>query len=350
MSGKRVGAGRAAFITLLAASLLVLPGTATVGAESDKQILKFAVIVPRTPELAREEKKYNKRIGELTDGKLQVRVYWGGAAGGETDVVRKMRAGQIDAAPLGLDVLSQFVRECLVMQTPGLFRNYKQVDAVRKELAPKFNDEAYRNGFKVTVWGDVGRLRLFSKRKIARVGDFKTLRPWLYPESTMLKEFYKQIGATGVPLDIAEVYGGMQTGMIDTFWGTAALAAALQWHTTANFISRQGLGFINGAIVIRRPAWEQMSDAGKKGIMDIIEERALESQTEIREMDDKIYGRLLKRGYTALEPADQGEWWEAGRQLRRKLVGRIYTQDLVDRAEQIALKYADKEQIAYWKK
>jgi TRAP-type C4-dicarboxylate transport system substrate-binding protein len=305
--------------------------------------------VPRTPELAREEKRYNKRLAELTDGQLQVRVYWGGAAGGEKDVVRKMRAGQMDAAPLGLDVLSQFVRECLVMQTPGLFRNYEQVDAVRKELTPHFDEEAFQNGFKVMVWGDIGRLRLFSKKKIARVGDFKTLRPWLYPESQMLKEFYKQIGATGVPLDLAEVYGGMQTGMIDTFWGTAALAAALQWHTTANYISASGLGFINGAVVIRREAWDQMPEAGRKGLMDIVKERSHEAQTDIREMDDKIYERLLTRGYTALRPADQGEWWEAGRQLRRRMVGRIYTQELVTRAEQIALKFADKEQLAYWK-
>jgi TRAP-type transport system periplasmic protein len=349
MSMKTRRFGRGAVIAALALALVVLPGTSGVLAAGGRQILKIALIVPRTTELAMEEKRYNKRLAELTDGQLQVRVYWGGVAGGEQDVVRKMRAGQMDAAPLGLDVLSQFVRECLVMQTPGLFRNYKQVDAVRKELTPEFDEEAYRNGFKVMVWGDIGRLRLFSKKKIARVGDFKTLRPWLYPESQMLREFYKQIGATGVPLDLAEVYGGMQTGMIDTFWGTAALAAALQWHTTASFISEQGLGFINGAIVIRRAAWDQMPEAGRNGITEIVEERSRESQLEIREMDDKIYGRLLKRGYTALRPTDQGEWWEAGRQLRRRLVGRIYTQDLVERTEQIALKYADKEQLAFWK-
>ena len=58
---------------------------------------------------------------------------------------------------------------------------------------------------------------------------------------------------------------------------------------------------------------------------------------------------MLKRGYTGVEAQDQGEWWEAGRQLRRHLVGRIYTDALVRKAEQIALKYADKEQLAYWK-
>lgn len=336
-------------ICLLATAFTALPGGHKAAA-GNQQVLKFAMLVPRTAELAMEEKKYNKRLAELTDNQVQVRVYWGGAAGDEQDVIRKMRSGQIDGSPLGLDVLSQFVRECLVLQTPGLFRNYEQVDAVRKALTPQFDEEAYRNGFKVTVWGDVGRLRLFSKKKISRVSDFKSARPWLYPASEMLKEFYAQIGATGVPLSIAEVYGGMQTGMIDTFWGTAALATALQWHRTAKFISAQGLGFINGAIVIRRAAWDPLPESGKKGMTDIVNERARKQQLEIRSVDDKIYATLLKRGYTAVQSEDPGEWWEAGKALRRRLVGRIYTQALVDKAEQIALKYADKEQLSYWKK
>jgi TRAP-type C4-dicarboxylate transport system substrate-binding protein len=338
-----------AWVWSLALALGVMPGTKKVAA-GDQTILKFALIVPRSPKLAVEEKKYNQRLAELTDNQVQVRVYWGGAAGDEQDVVRKMRSGQIDGSPLGLDVLSQFVRECLVLQTPGLFRNYEQVDTVRKELAPQFEEEAYRNGFKVTVWGDVGRLRLFSKRKISKVGDLRSSRPWLYPASEMLKEFYKQIGVTGVPLSLAEVYGGMQTGMIDTYWSTAALAAALQWHRTSSFVSAQGLGFINGAIVVRRPAWDPLPESGKKAMMSIVAERAHDQQLEIRKEDDTIYERLLKRGYTAVSPDDQAEWWEAGRQLRRRLVGRIYTKELVDKAEQIALKYADKEQLAYWKK
>jgi TRAP-type C4-dicarboxylate transport system substrate-binding protein len=340
---------RAVWVGLLALAFVGLPGGLKAAA-GDQQVLKFALLVPRTPELAMEEKKYNKRLGELTNNEVQVKVFWGGSQGDEQDVLRKMRSGQVDGSPLGLDVLSQFVRECLVLQTPGLFRNYDQVDAVRKELTPQFEEEAYRNGFKTTVWGDVGRLRLFSKKQISRVSDFKSARPWLYPASEMLKEFYKQIGATGVPLSIAEVYGGMQTGMIDTFWGTAALATALQWHSTASYISANGLGFINGAIVIRRAAWDPLPEAGKKGMLDIVAEQSRDQQLKLRKADDQIFDRLLKRGYTAVQPADQAEWWEAGRALRRRLVGRIYTQALVDKAESIALKYADKEQLSYFKK
>jgi TRAP-type C4-dicarboxylate transport system substrate-binding protein len=166
----------------------------------------------------------------------------------------------------------------------------------------------------------------------------------------MLKEFYKQIGATGIPLGIAEVYGGMQTGMIDTFWGTSVLAAALQWHRTAEYVSREGLGFISGAFIFRRAAWDPLPEVAKKAMQDIADERREEAQQDIRKADDRAQALLLKRGYTALDADNPSEWWEAGKQLRRRLIGRLYTEDVVNRAERIAMKYASKDQLAFYNK
>src|SRR5262249_8523381 len=157
-----------------------------------------------------------------------------------------------DAAPLSLELVSSFVRQALVLNSPALFTNYKQVDAVRAALTPAMDKEAYENGFKVMGWGDVGRLRLMSKQPVTTLADFKKARPWLYPQSEMLKEFYKLIGATGVPLGLMEVYPSLQTNMIDVVWISAVMGAALQWHTGTHYITEQGLGFINGAFVIRR--------------------------------------------------------------------------------------------------
>lgn len=343
---------RISLMTLLAlaGTLLVAPGSPSRATAAATTVLKVALIVPRSPTVALEEKKYNQRLADLTGGQVQVRVYWGGAAGDEKDVVRKMRTGQIDVTALGLDVLSQFVREAMVLTTPGLYSNYRQVDAVRKELTPQFNDEAYRNGFKIMGWGDVGRLRLFSKQSVTHISDFRHIRPWLYPESQMLKEFYRVVGATGVPLSIAEVYGGMQTGMIDTFWSTAVMAGALQWARTAKYVSAEGLGFISGAFVFRRGAWDPLSDVAKKAIQDIANERRDQAQEDIRKADDRAFAKLMTRGYIGLRAADPNEWWEAGKKLRRQMVGRLYTADIVDRAEKIALKYATKDQLAFYGK
>jgi TRAP-type transport system periplasmic protein len=336
-------------VLLGALMLAVVPGTAFTAAE--QFVLKVAVPIPRSQEVAIEAKKYNDKLAAMTNNAVQVRIYWGGAAGDDVDVLRKMRAGQMDGAPLSLELVSQFVRQALVLASPALFNNYKQVDAARAALTPAMETEAYENGFKVMAWADVGRLRLLSKKPIDSVQDFKKMRPWLYPQSEMLKEFYRSVGATGVPLGIAEVYAGLQTNMIDVVWGSALVAAALQWHSGTQYISERGLGFISGAFVFRRPAWDALPKNVQESMLKLSAERARESQIDLRKQDERTYQRLVQRGHIPLRTSKEKEWWDAGKALRQRMIGRVYTKDLVEKAEAIAAKYAEApEELAAAKK
>jgi TRAP-type C4-dicarboxylate transport system substrate-binding protein len=327
-----------AALLLLAAVLCV--GSDTGAKAADQQVLKVALAIPRTQEIAIEVKKYNDELGALTNNAVQVRIYWGGSAGDDTDVLRKMRTGQMDAAPLSVELVSSFVRQCLVLQSPALFTNYKQVDAVRAQLTPAMDKEAYDNGFKVMGWGDVGRLRLLSKQAVTSVADFKKMRPWLYPQSDTLKEFYKLIGATGVPLGVVEVYGALQTNMIDVVWVSAVLGAALQWHSGTHFITEQGLGFINGAFVIRRGAWDALPEVVQKSMLKLADDRRIKNQLDIRKADERAYLKLVERGHKPVT-LQLDEWRKLGVTLRGKMVGRVYTQELVDKAQKIASQYPD---------
>jgi TRAP-type C4-dicarboxylate transport system substrate-binding protein len=340
MVGQKVSVTRGCVVLVLLAALLgVVPGTFAKAAE--QQVLKVALAIPRTQEIAIEVKKYNDKLAAMTNNAVQVRIYWGGAAGDDTDVLRKMKTGQMDAAPLSLELCSGFVRQALVLGSPGLFTNYKQLDAVRAALTPAMNKEAYDNGFKIMGWGDVGRLRLLSKQPVASLADFKKARPWLYPQSEALKEFYKQVGATGVPLGLMEVYGALQTNMIDVVWISAVMGAALQWHTGTHYITEQGLGFISGAFAIRRGAWDTLPENVRTSMTSLAEDQAQKNQLEIRKADERSYLKLVERGHKPVKLTNVAEWQKVGEAVRERQIGRVYTRDLVVKAEQIAKQFAN---------
>jgi TRAP-type C4-dicarboxylate transport system substrate-binding protein len=340
MSGQKIGVTRGFVVLLLLAALLgVVPGT--FAKASEQQVLKVALAIPRSQELEIEVKKYNAKLAALTNNSVSVRVYWGGAAGDDTDVLRKLKTGQMDAAPFTLELVSSFVRQALVLASPALFTNYKQLDAVRAALTPDMDKEAYENGFKVMGWGDVGKLRLLSKEPIATLDAFRKVRPWLYPSSETLKDFYKLVGATGIPLPVAEVYGALQTNMIDVVWGSAVLASALQWHTGTHYITQQGLGFITGAFVIRRGCWDQLPEVVQKSMWDLAEDQRQKNQIDIRKADERAFQKLIERGHKPITITDVPAWQKAGMSVREHMIGRIYTKELVAKAEAIAKKYPD---------
>jgi len=328
-------------IGVLAALLLGLPGGARTHAEVEAQtVIKVATMAPRTDNVVMEERKWNQKLMEQTNGRIQFRTYYGGTAGDEKDVLRKIRAGQIDAAPLGAQTVAAFVRQAMILMAPRTFYNYKQVDAVRADLEKDFGDEAYKNGFKIISWWDAGKVRIFSKRPVQTFADLRTGRPWLYPESPLLREFYKMIQVTGVPLGLNEVYGGLQTDMIDTVWISSVLAMAFRWHSNTKFISPP-VSIIQGAFSISRKTWDKLSADDQKAILDLNVANVGRFQKEFREADEKTFKRFLQRGFT-LMPFKENNLWEAkGKELRDKMVGRIYDAALLKRVEAITSKYND---------
>lgn len=326
----------------IAVLLVTVPGSAPLRAEQEAQIvIKVATLAPRSREFSIRANRYNQRLGEETNGRVQFRTYWGGVAGDDTTVMRKLRTGQIDAAPVGTDILSQWVRQATVLIAPQTFFNYRQVDAVRKELAPEFNKEAYQNGIKVISWWDAGRVRIFSKKPIKTFQDLRSGRPWLYPSSTLLREFYRMITVAGIPLDISEVYGGLQTGMIDTVWISPVLASVFRWSSHTQYVSASAVNVIQGAFILRRPTWDALTAQDQAAIERITSEQSAKSQADFREDDDRTYKKLLSRGMQPVEFTNPEEWRAMGRQLRAKMIGRTYSKEMLERVEAIAKRHAD---------
>ncbi len=336
---------RASLCTILmSAFLLAMPGSAKLRAEDQsKVVIKISTIQTRTPQLSLQEKRTNKRLAEETNGRIQLRFYYGGTAGDDKTAMRKMRAGQIDAAPLGVDVVTQVVHQCTVLMMPQTFTNWEQVDAVRAALAPEFDPEAYNNGFKVLGWWDLGQARIFSKKPIRNFEDLRHARPWLYPENAPLREFYKMIHATGIPVDLSEVYSGLTTNMLDVVWISPVLGAQLMWASKTKFVSSMPVAVIQGAFLLRRPMWDGFSKADQDAVAKVMGEQFEKNRKDSRQDDVRVYDRLLHRGYQAIDFDDPKVWRDVGRKIAEGLIGRSYSREIFDRVEKIVKEHPDKQ-------
>lgn len=331
---------RATVCALLAGALLLTVPGGSSHADTGVTVIKVATMAPRTKRTVLRSKKFNAKLKEATQGRVEFRTYYGGVMGDDHTVLRKIKSGQIDASAFGSSMVANFVRQAAVLNAPRTFTNYKQVDAVRRELSPDFNEEAFRNGFKVLSWWDFGKVRMFSKSPVRTISDLTKMRPWLYPHSPLLRQFYKNNGVTGVPLGIREVYGALQVGMIDTVWASAVVAMALRWNTKIKYMS-EPLGIIQGAFVLSRKTWDKLSPEDQVPLMKMIADNRVEFQAEIRKADGDSYRRMLKRGLRLVKFKNTKEWQASGMKLRKQMIGRVYNKALLDRVEAIAAKYKD---------
>lgn len=121
------------------------------------------------------------------------------------------------------DGLGQVLPEVNVLRAPGVVTTYKQLEAVQHVMLPEFDAHFDQRGFKLITWGEAGEYRYFSRRPVHRPADIRTMRPWLWPASPVMKETWRAVGANPVPLGIGEVFGALQVRMVDLVESTAVL-------------------------------------------------------------------------------------------------------------------------------
>lgn len=324
--------------TLIGALMLALPGGSKVATAAETQYLRIATLAPRDSDLAKSFLKLDKSLRAATNNAWGVRLYPGGVAGDETDVIRKIKIGQMDASLITSVGLSQIVRETTLLTVPGVIRNYAQLEAVQATMNKEWETSFEKNGYKVLGWGETGQLRWFAKAPLTTPSSIKNMRPWVWPASHPQKETLHAVGANGVPLGVPEVYGSLQTGMIDMVISTCVALVSLQWHSTLKYMTKNTAGVLVGALLMGGDKWKSMPPDVQKQVNDEVTKNRTADKAEIRQADERSYQNLIKRGFTANEwtGAALKEYETLAETVQKRLVGRMYTQAQLDQVKKLA--------------
>lgn len=328
---------RLAPVLLFAVALVVPSHGARAQQQGTTYEMRLATLLPRNATMVRGIARWNQDLAQRTGGELSVRVYYGGSMGDETTMVRRMRIGQLDAASLTSTGLSVIHRPVLVMQVPGVFTTYEQVDAVRAAIGPELASGFEAQGFALIGWGDSGRVRLFSRAPVRRPQDLARLRPWVPRTDSIFREVLAVAGANGVSLGVGEVFAALRTRMIDVVPATAIAVTALQWFTTVDHVTAQSDGFLVGGMVVRRGFLDSLPEAHRGALFASARENQEQFLRGVRQGDERAYRALIQHGMTEVDvEAHRADWVRVGNEARRRLAGRVYPAALLERVERIA--------------
>jgi TRAP-type C4-dicarboxylate transport system substrate-binding protein len=325
-------------VAVLAAGTFLLPGTVSVPSANAEgaTVIRFASLAPAGSAFMKVMKAWNRSLKKQTENRVELRFYSGGSQGDERDFIRKVRAGQMDAAGVSTTGLGMVARPVLVLTAPGLITEYPQLERARTELNDRFAKMFADAGFKLLAWGEAGKNRLFSVNEFARPSDLKSGRPWAWKDDPVFAEFITVIGANPVRLGLPEVYPGLQTRMIDTVPASAIAAVALQWYTRLNYLAKDNFGIIVGGSIIKQEKFDSLSEADKQVLINTSERAARALDTLVRRDDARAYNLLVKRGMIEVDTSPyKAEWDAVALKTRQNLIGRVYSKSLLDAVEKI---------------
>lgn len=298
---------RGSWVTLAALALAwVLGATAAPG----KEIFKVATLAPQGSIWDTTLREMGAAWSKSTGGAVELRVYPGGVAGDESDVVRKMRIGQFQGAALTVTGLAALDPAFGVFQIPLFFESWDEVNAVLARLAPDLERRLEEKGFVLVLWGHGGWVHLFSRQPIRTLDDLKRQKLFVWAGEDALVQLWRRNGYQPVALAATDVTMGFQTGMIDAVPTTPIAALSLQWFRQTPYMQELGLAPLVGGVVIQKAAWERVPAADRERLLAAAQVAEATLAREVPRQDDAAVEQMKVRGLTVVAvPADQVPLW-----------------------------------------
>jgi TRAP-type C4-dicarboxylate transport system substrate-binding protein len=327
---------RSLLACLFVAITLVLPATAL----AEPTTLKFGTLLPQNSPWGRQLKKWAADVAKDTGGELTMDFQWNAQAGDEALMVQKIRVGQLDGAIVSSAGLAQTgVVDALLFQLPGLFRDWRKLDAVRTAVTAELNTQFYAKGFIVLGWGDAGAMKAMSVGfEVRRPLDLRGKGLFVLADDPVEPALLSAIGGI-VPrsISLGEILPGMANGAITVITASPLLAEQLQWASRITHVCSQTFAFGVGGFLASLPRMQALPQRFK----DIMAARGaeLEGRLEpmVRDMDTQAFARMkaTKTVYD-LTDSEKAEWQDVFDRVALRLRGAVFSPALFDRVVSLA--------------
>jgi len=276
----------------------------------------------------------DKDIREKSNGQLGFRVYAGGIAGDELDILKKIRIGQIHCTGFTGVGFGQILPMVRVLDLPFLFESHEEIDLVHRKMRPFFADQFKKKGFEFLAWTEVGNVYLFSKKPINKLKDLSGLKIWTWAGDPIAKETFTAMGVNPIPLSITDVTTAINTGMIDTVYAPPLGALALQWYTSMNYMLDLPMVHSTGAVLISSKYFKKLPQNLSAMLPGTVEKAMRDLTLALRKQNDEAI-QIIKDSGVTIVPSPSGrdleEFRSIGDQVTRELTGEIYPKDVLDR-------------------
>ena len=281
---------------------MVLAASTVAAGASAQTVIKMASLVPQGSAWHSTLLEMGAAWQKASGGKVTLRLYPGGVAGDDNDVVRKMRLGTLDAGLLAVAGLADIDRSIFALAIPMAYTGYDELDAVMAKITPQLDRVFAEKGFIVLAWADAGWVHFFSKVPVRTPDDMKRMKLFSWAGDTAATEIWKSAGFNPVVLPSTEISTALQTGMINVLPTTPQAAVLLQWYNQAKYMNDVNWAVLLGAMVVNKAAWDRIPADIQPAIRTAAEDagRALRAQTRAASVHD--VKAMTDRGLVVFEP------------------------------------------------
>lgn len=319
---RRETSKRAGLLAGLALLWVGLPGVAA----AQPVVVKMATLVPVGSSWHLILKETAEKWRTLSGGKVVVKLFAGGVAGDDPDVVTQMSdsVGRLNAAVLTSVGVAEIDKSVYALGVPMMYSSYDEVYYVLEKMRPRLEASLEKKGFVVLNWADGGWVHFFTQKPVTTPEDLKSLKLFSWAGDNDAVEIWKKLGFRPVPLPSTELASSLKTGLVTALGSPPQVAVISQYYNDAKNMTDLKWQLLLGATVIKKSTWEQIPADLRPALLEAAQEGGRKLQEEVRKSGDRDVEAMKKRGLNVV-PVDTKArrlWQETAESVYPEIVRR----------------------------
>ena len=213
--------------------------------------------------------KFKEEVEANSDHEVQLFPF--GTLGESDNIMEQTQSGILQFVNQSPGFTGSLIPEAQVFFVPYLLPQDQETLATFFRDSKAINDifpELYaEQGLELLKMYPEGEVMLTTKQPVEGPDDLGDVKVRVMT-NPLLVESYKAFGATPTPLPWGEVYGGLQTGIIDGQENPAFFIESTRMYEVTDHITRLGHNNFTTALMANKEFFDGLSDEDKKVVQD----------------------------------------------------------------------------------
>ena len=275
------------------------------------------------------------RIEERLGDKVKVEVYPNSSLFGDGKEMEALLLGDVQLIAPSLAKFEHYSKGVQVFDLPFLFDDIDAVDRFQKGEAGQslLSSMEDKNITGLGYWHN-GMKQLSANKKLVEPKDARGLK-FRVQASAVLDEQFKAVRANPRKMSFAEVYQGLQTGVVNGAENPYSNIYSQKMHEVQKYITESNHGLLDYMLITNTKFWDGLPADVRSELENIVVEVTAEVNKLADDLNKADKQRILDAGTTEivnLTPEQRELWRDAMKPVWKKFEGEIGA-DLIQAAE-----------------
>lgn len=293
--------------------------------------LKFSHVVSDNTPKGKAARFFEKRLEELSGGKIDVQVYPSSQLYKDNAVLKALRLNSVQMAAPSFSKFGKIVPQLALFDLPFIFRDAKHLHDVQDgEVGKELKDKVTAKGIvALNYWDNAFKQLTSNKNPLSMPEDAKGQK-FRIMSSKVLEAQFHAVGANPQMMPFSEVYSGLQQGVIDAAENPISNIYTKKFHEVQKYLTISNHGYLGYLVVMSKKFWNSLPADLQANVTQAMNEATEKEREFASQLNDsqleliKEYAKKTGKLEISTLTAEQREAW-------RNAVSKIYPEFYSDR-------------------